>query len=762
MELRVCSRELTAKYNAKVEHQECLIRAEAFFKAGALFEPSNPILNIVEPPEDGLQPLLVNDISGHSNGRQFPCSMDADMKFSSTVGILNSEERARFERMLFRSTRGNCLVRFAGVSRRITDTVSGKVESKIVFIVFFKSEVIETIINKICAAFGARRYPVPDHTTLDDGARRNFVVRETAIELADAREVLFKNRELRLALCSRLAQHYLGWNSTVRQEKAIYHVLNLFSADVSGMLRAEGWIVSSAEADARALITRTHAAMDLAGASMFAVMPLPWPSPPTTFETNDFTDAYQEFVNTYGVPRYKEINPAVFTAVTFPFFFGMMYGDVGHGICIFFGGLYLLCTHRAGWGKNDEMLSGIYSARYMLIMMGASAIYVGFVYNDCFSLCLALFDSGYRWDGAENGLSGKVGGGIAANTTAPYGTASSVYPFGVDPVWHVSENELLFFNSMKMKIAVVFGVTQMTVGIILKGLNAFYFGERAVLYLEFVPMCIFDFCLFIYMVILIFTKWAIDWNWRQLMGSCTNDVTFAGRPCANKSTLKEKCPLGYGGESNGCSPPNLINQLINIALNPGVVEEPMYNGQGPVQSTLLVVAFMCVPVLLFGKPVYRYFDSRKFGSYPLPAFGTQVQVRLDGEQTFSSENRAVSCEDESFSEDLIHQCIETIEFVLGMISNTASYLRLWALSLAHSELAQVFWQKTILAAVNSNNGFFIFTSYLVFAAVTAAVLLAMDLLECFLHALRLHWVEFQSKFYKADGIQFAPLDLENI
>ena len=64
VELRVCSRELTAKYNAKVEHQECLIRAEAFFKAGALFEPSNPILNIVEPPEDGLQPLLVNDISG--------------------------------------------------------------------------------------------------------------------------------------------------------------------------------------------------------------------------------------------------------------------------------------------------------------------------------------------------------------------------------------------------------------------------------------------------------------------------------------------------------------------------------------------------------------------------------------------------------------------------------------------------------------------------------------------------------------------------
>ena len=124
--------------------------------------------------------------------------------------------------------------------------------------------------------------------------------------------------------------------------------------------------------------------------------------------------------------------------------------------------------------------------------------------------------------------------------------------------------------------------------------------------------------------------------------------------------------------------------------------------------------------------------------------------------------------DHSFSEAFIHQTIETIEFVLGTVSNTASYLRLWALSLAHSQLAEVFFNLVFKYTLQVKDDEWWLTIVLaivlwpVFWGITFSVLMLMDCLECVLHTLRLHWVEFQNKFYKGEGYKFRPFRYEAI
>lgn len=108
---------------------------------------------------------------------------------------------------------------------------------------------------------------------------------------------------------------------------------------------------------------------------------------------------------------------------------------------------------------------------------------------------------------------------------------------------------------------------------------------------------------------------------------------------------------------------------------------------------------------------------------------------------------------------MVDQMIETIEYVLGSVSNTASYLRLWALSLAHGQLAKVFYTMILSNAITDANSvvtstLMLIIGFVLFFGVTFAVIMAMDSMECFLHGLRLHWVEFQNKFFKGDGVEF--------
>lgn len=83
----------------------------------------------------------------------------------------------------------------------------------------------------------------------------------------------------------------------------------------------------------------------------------------------------------------------------------------------------------------------------------------------------------------------------------------------MDPTWFLSSNEILTVqNSVKMKISVIIAVAHMSMGIVVKGLNALYFKQKVVFWFEVVTGLIILNGLFGWMDALIIIKWFYPMN----------------------------------------------------------------------------------------------------------------------------------------------------------------------------------------------------------------------------------------------------------
>jgi len=644
------------------------------------------------------------------------------------AGTIPVDKLGPFERLLFRATRGNMYLKSVSVGA-VNDPVSGERQEKAVYTVFYAGERAKSKIIKICDAFSANRYPFPE-----DLSRQHQMSSEVTGKLRELHTTLDAGKRHAEGVLREAAAELPAWDEMVFRELSIFHTLNKLSVDVTRkVLMGEAWVPV---AERRAVQDVLHQAALKANTSVSTVFQpiMTHDMPPTHYETSKFFKGFQGIIDAYGIAKYREANPAVVSTIVFPFLFAVMFGDVGHGILMLVFAVWMVTAEKRLEGQDlGDILGMMFGGRYIILLMAVFSIYVGFLYNEFFAMAMTIFGRTHYvcaedenvWNPVEMQFNQSLcpsafdGGLVLKHRGSPY-------PVGFDPAWRDTRTELPFSNSLKMKMSILMGVTHMNVGIFHSLLNQRYFGDRLSTLCEFIPQMVFLNASFGYLCFLIVLKW----------------VT--------------------GSEAD------LYHTLIYMFLEPGNVdcggscpENQMFPGQGFLQVLLLLAMLGSVPVMLFPKPIIlkrRHEERRGRGRYSAVQGDEEDAALLAGGASSShGDGHGHGDGDEfNFGEVFVHQMIHTIEFVLGAVSNTASYLRLWALSLAHSQLSSVFYNKVLMTGLATGSAGGVVLSFYVWFAATLGVLMIMESLSAFLHGLRLTWVEFNNKFFAGTGYQFEP------
>lgn len=287
--------------------------------------------------------------------------------------------------------------------------------------------------------------------------------------------------------------------------------------------------------------------------------------PPTLLASNPVISLFQEIVNIYGIPKYQEINPAVFMIVSFPFFFGLMFGDVCHGLILFGFGYYVSLSQSKVWEDLKKV-------SLVLMMMGFFSMYCGLVYNQFFSVSFVT----------------QVG--CYDPQTLANRNVENCHSFGLDWVWSIAKNATAFLNSFKMKFSIIIGVSQMLLGLLLKLSNTIFFGNYIDLCFEAIPQFLFMMSTFGYMLICIIIKWTTEYIPGQDVSILSVFINF---PFVKKSL--------FGG--------------------PGV--------QQSLQITLLMIIIVCIVLMYIPKPILLFYKHKNEIRYHTSAVESQTPDYLE-------------------------------------------------------------------------------------------------------------------------------------
>uniref|UniRef100_A0A8D3C8K3 V-type proton ATPase subunit a n=1 Tax=Scophthalmus maximus TaxID=52904 RepID=A0A8D3C8K3_SCOMX len=623
-------------------------------------------------------------------------------KLGFVSGLIQRVKVEAFERMLWRVCKGYTILSYAELDENLADLDTGEISKSVVFLISFWGDQIGQKVQKICDCYHCHLYPHPENDE-----ERADVLESLKTRIQDLNNVLQRTEDYLRQVLQKASESAFTWVVHVKKMKAIFHILNLCSFDVTNKcLIAEVWCPVSDLANLRGALEKGSRKGDATVPSFVNRIPST-DTPPTLLRTNKFTSGFQSIVEAYGVGDYREVSPAPYTIITFPFLFAVMFGDLGHGMVMSLFALWMVLTEKNQKKKrsSNEIWVTFFNGRYIILMMGLFSVYTGLIYNDCFSKSLNIFGSCWSVKAMFANQQNKTLQTNALLTLDPNvsGVFSGPYPFGIDPIWNMAVNRLSFLNSYKMKMSVVIGVVHMTFGVVLSVFNHLHFRQKFNMYLLFLPELLFLLCLFGYLVFMIFYKW-----------------------------------LAFGARDSSQAPSILIH-FINMFVMQGTDIAPLFPGQTGLQIFLVVVALLSVPVLLLGKPLYLYWLYR--GGKGLRRRRQSFEEGLDEVIGREALPKEVGEPPPSL---YVYVCV-----LMGLFF------------LLVSELSEVLWTMVMrlgLRITTRVGVLFLAPVFGLFAVLTVSILLVMEGLSAFLHALRLHWVEFQNKFYHGTGVKFIPFD----
>lgn len=600
-------------------------------EAGGFFDRAHGNVEEIRASIDEDDAPLLQDVEQNNSAPEVDRSFST-MNIGFVAGVISRDRVAAFERILWRTLRGNLYMNQSEIPEPLIDPSNNEPVNKNVFVIFAHGKEILAKIRKISESMGAEVYNVDENSDL-----RRDQIHEVNARLNDVQNVLKNTQQTLDAELTQIARSLSAWMVLVNKEKSVYNTLNLFSYDrARRTLIAEGWCPTNDMPLIRSTLQDVNNRAGLSVPSIINVIHTN-KTPPTYLKTNKFTEAFQTIVNAYGTATYQEVNPAIPVIVTFPFLFAVMFGDFGHACIMMAAALAMIYWEKPLKKVTFELFAMVYYGRYIALVMAAFSIFTGLIYNDAFSKSMTLFPSQWEWDPPENYVEGTQ---ISAKLKGDYR-----YPFGLDWMWHGTDNDLLFSNSFKMKMSIVLGWAHMTYSLCFAYINAKHFNKRVDIYGNFIPGMIFFQSIFGYLVVCIIYKWTVDWN------------------------------------GTGRQPPGLLNMLIYMFLQPGTLDVKFYSGQATVQVLLLLLALIQVPVLLFLKPFWLRWEHNQARAKGYRGLGENSRVSaldddednghaIDGRPSINSDDEGVAMitqnigdeehEEFEFSEVMIHQVIHTI------------------------------------------------------------------------------------------------------